>query len=154
VFDGIKDGIVSVFKTVVNAIIGGINKVIKVPFDGINGVLKKIKNIEIVGIKPFDWVQTFSVPQIPKLSTGLNYVPYDEYPAFLHRGEAVLTAAQARSWRNGTATNGENGQIVSVLIAILNAITEGNEDMIQAILADKKFVVGEREFARAVRTYA
>jgi hypothetical protein len=34
-------------------------------------------------------------------ATGLNYVPYDEYPALLHRGEAVLTAAEARVWRNG-----------------------------------------------------
>ena len=157
VFDGIKDGIVSVFKTVVNAIIGGINKVIKVPFDAINNILKKIKSIEIVGIKPFNWVTTFSVPEIPKLSTGLNFVPYDEYPAFLHRGEAVLTAAQARAWRNGqggTALTGGNGQIISVLVAILNAITGGNEEMIRAILADKRFVVGEREFARAVNQYA
>ena len=34
-------------------------------------------------------------------STGLNYVPYDEFPALLHRGEAVLTAAEARAWRKG-----------------------------------------------------
>ena len=156
VFDGIKDGIVSVFKTVVNAIIGGINKVIAVPFNAINGILQRIKNIEIVGINPFNWVTTFTVPEIPKLSTGLNFVPYDEYPAFLHRGEAVLTAAQARAWRNGhgTALGGDNGQVVSLLLAILNAITGGNEEMIQAILADRQFVVGEREFARAVKTYA
>ena len=32
-------------------------------------------------------------------ATGLNYVPYDEFPAILHRGEAVLTAAEARIWR-------------------------------------------------------
>lgn len=101
VFDGIKEGIVSTFKTVVNAIIGGINKVITVPFNAINTILAKIKEVEIVGVKPFDWVHTFNVPQIPQLSTGLHYVPYDEYPAFLHRGEAVLTAAQARAWRDG-----------------------------------------------------
>lgn len=34
-------------------------------------------------------------------ATGLNYVPYDGYAAILHRGEAVLTAAEARVWRNG-----------------------------------------------------
>ena len=48
----------------------------------------------------------------------------------------------------------QNEQIVSVLVAILEAITGGNEEMVQAILADKKFAVGEREFARLVRTYA
>ena len=34
-------------------------------------------------------------------ATGLNWVPYDNFPALLHRGEAVLTAAEARAWRNG-----------------------------------------------------
>ena len=111
VFDGIKDGIVSVFKTVVNAIIGGINKVIAVPLNAINSILQKIRDIEIVGIKPFSWIWTFTVPQIPKLSTGLNYVPYDEYPALLHRGEAVLTAAEARAWRNGQMTPAMAGGI-------------------------------------------
>lgn len=70
IFDGIKEGIVNVFKTVVNGIIGGINKVVAVPFNAINGVLKKLRGIEIVGIKPFNWVKTFSVPQIPKLAEG------------------------------------------------------------------------------------
>lgn len=36
-----------------------------------------------------------------KAKTGLNYVPYDDFPAILHRGEAVLTSAEARIWRNG-----------------------------------------------------
>ena len=34
-------------------------------------------------------------------ATGLDYVPYDEFPAILHKGEAVLTAAEAEVWRNG-----------------------------------------------------
>lgn len=70
IFDGIKDGILNGLKAVINGIITGINKVIAVPFNGINSVLKKIKGIEIVGIKPFNWVGTISVPQIPKLATG------------------------------------------------------------------------------------
>lgn len=70
IFAGIKDGIVNAFKTVVNAIIKGINKVVKVPFDAINGVLKKIKGIDIMGLKPFDWIKTFNVPQIPELEEG------------------------------------------------------------------------------------
>lgn len=28
---------------------------------------------------------------------GLDYVPYDEFPALLHQGERVLTAAEARA---------------------------------------------------------
>lgn len=70
IFDGIKDGILSGLKTVVNGIITGINKVIAVPFNGINSALQRIKGISIAGLKPFDWIPTISVPQIPKLFRG------------------------------------------------------------------------------------
>ena len=70
IFVDIKDGIVSVFKLVVNGIITGINKVVKVPFDGINGVLKWLKEIEIAKIRPFKNIKTISVPQIPLLAEG------------------------------------------------------------------------------------
>ena len=70
IFDGIKDGIVNAFKTIVNAIITGINKVVALPFKGINWALNKIKSVEILGLKPFDWISTISVPQIPKLAKG------------------------------------------------------------------------------------
>lgn len=70
VFDGIKDGIVNAFKTVVNAIIRGINKIIPIPFNAINGILQRIHNIKILGVSPFTWVGTLAVPQIPELATG------------------------------------------------------------------------------------
>lgn len=70
IFDGIKDGIVSGFKAIVNAIITGINKVVSIPFNAINSVLSKMRSIEILDVKPFSWVHTFSVPQIPKLARG------------------------------------------------------------------------------------
>lgn len=34
-----------------------------------------------------------------KLAVGDNFIPYDNYPALLHRGEAVLNRAQASAWR-------------------------------------------------------
>lgn len=70
VFTGIKDGILNGLKSVVNTLIGGINKVIAVTFNGLNKALKKIKDVSIVGIKPFDWIKTLDVPQIPKLARG------------------------------------------------------------------------------------
>lgn len=112
VFDGIKEGIVTSFKTVVNALITGINKVVKLPFQGLNAILDKIYALTIVGVQPFSWLTWRApIPEIPKLATGLNYVPYDEYPALLHRGEAVLTAAEARVWRNGQMTPAMAGGI-------------------------------------------
>lgn len=37
---------------------------------------------------------------------GLDYVPYNGYPAMLHAGEAVLTAAEADEWRRGNSPSG------------------------------------------------
>lgn len=70
IFDGIKDGILSGLKAVINGLIGGINKVIAVPFNGLNSALSKIKNTNIAGFKPFSWVSEISVPKIPALATG------------------------------------------------------------------------------------
>lgn len=80
IFTGIKDGILGTFKKVVNGIIGGLNKVIKVPFDGINKALNKIKGLKIAGWKPFKWLWTLPVPQIPELEQG----------GFLEKGEVGL----------------------------------------------------------------
>lgn len=76
IFEGIKDGILSGLKSIVNAIIRGINKVISIPFNGINSALRSIKNAEILGIRPFSWINTISIPQIPQLAKG--GVLYDE----------------------------------------------------------------------------
>lgn len=71
VFTGIKEGILSGLKAVINSLIKGINKVVKIPFDGINKALKTIKDINILGSKPFNkLINTISVPQIPLLYTG------------------------------------------------------------------------------------
>ena len=83
VFTGIKDGILKGLKAVINALIKGINTVIKVPFDGINFALKKIKSIKILGKKPFDFITTIDVPQIPKLATGAVIPPNKEFLAML-----------------------------------------------------------------------
>lgn len=53
-----------------------------------------------------------------------------------------------------TAVAAQNEPVVKVLTAILNAIIGGNEDLLHALLADKTFSVGEREFARLVKKYA
>ena len=70
IFDGIKEGITSAFKTVVNAIIRGINKVVSIPFNAINRVLDRLRNLSIMDIQPFGWLSDISVPKIPELREG------------------------------------------------------------------------------------
>lgn len=84
IFNGIGESISNVFKNVVNGLIDGINNVIAVPFNAINTALKTVKSLEIAGWKPFEWITSIAVPQIPKLATG-TVVPasYGEYLAVL-----------------------------------------------------------------------
>ena len=70
IFLGIKDGILGGLKTVINGLISGINRVIKIPFDGINTALRTIKGINILGAQPFSWIGEIGIPQIPQLYTG------------------------------------------------------------------------------------
>ena len=71
IFDGIKDGIVTAFKDIVNRLIRGINKVVSVPFNALNKVLDKIRDVEIAGFSPFKGlISKISVPEIPELFKG------------------------------------------------------------------------------------
>ena len=84
IFDGIKEGILSGFTSVVNGIISGINKVVSVPFNGINNTLSKIRNVDILGNKPFKGlVNTISVPKIPMLAKGAVIPPNAKFLAML-----------------------------------------------------------------------
>ena len=73
IWSGIKEGIESTFRTVVNAIIRGMNTIIAVPFNRINSMLNMIRNASFLGISPFQnfWgVNPLPVPQIPMLARG------------------------------------------------------------------------------------
>lgn len=110
IFVDIKDGIVSAFKTVVNGIIRGLNKVVSVPFDGINTALKKIKDIEIVGLRPFSDLRTIHVPSIPLLAGGGIITPKN-----------VPTYAGGASLHGSMFLAGENG---AEMVGHINGTTE------------------------------
>lgn len=44
-------------------------------------------------------------------AVGRDYVPFDDFPALLHRGEAVLTRSEADDWRRGGGGGGNTFQI-------------------------------------------
>lgn len=115
IFEGIKDSIANVFKTVVNKIIGGINKVVAIPFNTINGMLNKIRNIEFLNIAPFKdkWKENpLAVPQIPLLRTG---------GTMIGDGQAIMAEAgspEMITMMNGKAivrplTNTDRKQVIS-----------------------------------------
>lgn len=137
IFDGIKDGILEGLKAVINALISGINKVISVPFNGINSALKLIKSVDILGIKPFSWINTISIPQIPALATGAVIPPNREFLAVL-----------------GDQTSGNNIEAPEGLIRqIVREEAGGNntallQAILEAIKAGKVMMVDKRVLAR------
>lgn len=80
-------------------------------------------------------------------ATGLDYVPHNEFPAYLHEGEAVLTKAEATAWRRG------EGQGVSIdLRGLADEVAEAISDRPVAINIDGKAfaTIMAREMSRSI----
>lgn len=147
VFDGIKDGIESTFKTVVNKLISGINRVIKIPFDKIKDALNKIRNIEIAGYHPFYGLPYISAPSIPYLAQG-GYFKANQ-PTLAMVGDnmtqdEVVTPVPKMQDALRTVLNEQKGntEIVNILKQILNILKNLGGDII--------LQVGDEELAKAV----
>lgn len=151
IFDGIKDGILNGFKAIVNAIIGGINKVVSIPFNGINWALKKIRDIEFLGISPFKGlIKTIDIPQIPKLAKGTVIPPRSEFMAILgdqKRGVNIETPLDTMVEAFNKALddrNNGNGEVVIENLTIINRI--GNTDLSKTVV--KGVRIAEKEFGK------
>lgn len=120
IFEGIKEGITGVFTTIVNSIIGGINKVIAVPFRHINSALSKIRSIDILGVQPFTWINTFDIPQIPLLAKG-GIVDSATLAVIGERGkEAVVPLENNTEWLDKLAEkiNGRSNGNTPIILQI------------------------------------
>ena len=161
IFDGIKDGILSGLKVVINGIITGINKVIEVPFNGLNAALRGIKSVNIAGLKPFDWINEISVPQIPQLAQG-GILKRGQIALLEGQGdEAVIPLSQNTEWIDKVASkindksNSQNRTVTNTFnfdVKIANMDANNQQDIEKAadtlmkIIAEK---TSRRGFAYA-----
>ena len=83
IFGGVFDGLIALFKAPINTIIGAWNS-----------LSSSLGSIEIPDWVPIVGGKSWSLPTLTKLKVGMDYVPSDDFPALLHRGEAVLTAEE------------------------------------------------------------
>lgn len=62
--------------------------------------------------------------KVPGKAVGMDYVPYDDFYARLHEGEAVLTKTEATAWRRGdnvqAASGASAGEIASAVASALD----------------------------------
>ena len=81
--------------------------------DEATSIIQSIKNL-LSGLKDktvtvtVRYVQDGSA-ELPGHATGLDFVPYDNYMARLHRGESILTRAEADRWRKGEPEGRSSG---------------------------------------------
>lgn len=82
------------FKTVINGVLGAIERTI-------NGFIKMLnKAIDIINLIPEVEIKKVTLLNIPRLKTGMDFVPHDFYPAYLDYGERVLTKEENRAYMN------------------------------------------------------
>ena len=106
IFEGMKDGIVDAFTSIVNTLIRGINKAISVPFKALNKTLNKVRGVSIAGVKPFKGLwdkDPIAVPELPELARG-GVLKRGQIGLLEGKGaEAVIPLENNKKWINATA---------------------------------------------------
>ena len=89
IFSNAVSGLASIFKAPINAIV-----------DGWNSLASSLGSVTIPDWVPVVGGGSFSLPRLSRLKSGMDYVPYDLYPALLDEGEWVLTKDEANLLRS------------------------------------------------------
>lgn len=102
---------------------------VSIPFNRINDALSGIRGIEIVGAKPFSWLPTISVPQIPMLAGGAYVKANTPQLAMIgdnrHQGEIVAPEDKLMSLykkANQEMGVGNNQKVIELLEKIIQIL--------------------------------
>ena len=149
---------------VFDAIIGGLSAIFKIPInfiiDGINLFIGAANKIKVPDWVPGVGGMGFTIPKIPRLKVGMDYVPSDFFPAYLDEGEGVLTKEENAKYRGGNL-NSLAGPSQSARGQTINVDQQGmtKADFISGLLEFKKsnpqgdivIQVGYDELGRAAK---
>lgn len=145
IFTNIVDGLGSIFKNVINAII-----------DGINNFIKGINNMEVPDWVPGVGGKSINIPLIPKLEKG-GILEKGQIGFLEGTGaEAVVPLDQNRAWISAVAEDmniavGSDKKNTQRIIDLLERLIDVLPETMSDAFASMKFDVNNREFARLVK---
>lgn len=99
IFSNIFEGIKNAFKVPINWII-----------DGINVFIRGLNKLKIPDWVPGIGGYGINIKELSRLRIGMEYVPYDEFPALLHKGERVLTESENKEYNKERSTEKSDGE--------------------------------------------
>lgn len=150
IFSNIASGLGNIFKSPINFIIGAIN-----------GFIRGLNKIKIPDWVPGIGGKGFHINEIPKLKVGIDYVPEDNYPAILHKGERVLTKEENAEFmknrvkKQDTSQSEEaiqnNDNSSTVILNITNFYNNRKQD-IQALSEEMAFYATSKRKAKGATT--
>lgn len=107
---GIANGLTTIFKNV----FGGLWEFIKQPLnfiiDKINGFITWLNKLKIPDWVPGVGGKGLNFTKIAKFQIGMDYIPTDNYPALLHKGERVLTSEENKDYKSNKNSFGMTGE--------------------------------------------
>lgn len=134
VFTGDWDKAWNGVKDIFGGVFGALEGLVKIPMNAIIDMINEvIKGLNKLKIDVPDWVGDipgvpdnissfgFSIPKIPRLDVGTNYVAKDGL-AFLHEGEAVVPKAFNPA---AGGSMGDNKEIATLLKSLIRAVQSG-----------------------------
>lgn len=117
--------VVDIFENIVSAI----GEIFKAPInfliDGINGFINSVNKIKIPDWVPKIGGKGFNIPNIPRLKIGMDYVPSDMFPAYLDKGEWVLTKEEADYLRSFGGLEGMTESLERASNDVVNVTVQG-----------------------------
>jgi hypothetical protein len=140
-----SDGFHDTFKNMYNRVLATTEAFANNLINGINrGVSQAVTALRSLPDAPTITVNTGSSISIPRLRTGHPFIPFDDFPALLHRGERVLTAEENRDY-----SGGGNEEMVASLAQQNRLLAEQNELLRTIAAKDMSVNIGDKEVAAA-----
>ena len=151
IFSGVWDWFTGIGSDIVNGIKKGISNAWNSLVSWFNNLWDSLFGNRTVGVSVTKTERTITEPgvsgKIPSHALGLDYVPFDGYIAELHKGEMVLTKAQAELLRatatpitaqSPTTMNLNNGSITSGNVRLEIPLIINGREFYRATIADLK----------------